>query len=205
MWKSSTGTRMIGQIIDVEKKDGGFDDNPGGSGPGGAHMRFAAAIKARVDTGTIDPAGGPRPHSRSQRGWSSSHGGHRLQPRLMNFDRAIDPAKRCEEILAKAAAKPWSDLLAAHLAEHRAMFDRVSLQLDEPDAKTRPSHRCPAPSGETRRRRSRADRASFPVRTLPAHGQLAAARPLPANLQGIWNDKKWARGNRTTISTSISR
>ena len=51
----------------------------------------------------------------------------------MNLDRAIDPAKPCEEILAKVAAKPWSQLLAAHLAEHRAMFDRVSLQLGEPD------------------------------------------------------------------------
>jgi hypothetical protein len=42
-----------GQIIDIEKKDGDYDDNPGGSGPGGAHMRFAGRLHAGCKSGTI--------------------------------------------------------------------------------------------------------------------------------------------------------
>ncbi|MCX6892784.1 MAG: glycoside hydrolase family 95 protein, partial [Verrucomicrobia bacterium] len=39
--------RLDGQIVDVEQKDGGYEDNPGGSGPGGAHMRFAGRLLAK--------------------------------------------------------------------------------------------------------------------------------------------------------------
>ncbi|UCE47135.1 MAG: glycoside hydrolase family 95 protein, partial [Phycisphaerales bacterium] len=42
---------MYGQIIDIPAPEG-FDDNPGGSGPGGAHMRFAARVLARAKGGT---------------------------------------------------------------------------------------------------------------------------------------------------------
>jgi hypothetical protein len=38
-----------GQIVDVTKEDGGYEDNAGGSGPGGAHMKFAGRLLARVD------------------------------------------------------------------------------------------------------------------------------------------------------------
>jgi Glycosyl hydrolase family 65, N-terminal domain len=48
---------LDGQIVDVEKKDGGFDDNAGGSGPGGAHMKFAGRLLAKVDRGKVIPGG----------------------------------------------------------------------------------------------------------------------------------------------------
>ena len=35
---------MDGQIVDVPKSQGGYDDNPDGSGPGGEHMKFAARL-----------------------------------------------------------------------------------------------------------------------------------------------------------------
>ena len=41
--------QLDGQIVDVEKKDGGYEDNAGGSGPGGAHMKFAGRLQVRVD------------------------------------------------------------------------------------------------------------------------------------------------------------
>ena len=187
------GTRMIGQIVDVEKKDGGFDDNPGGSGPGGAHMRFAAVIKARVDTGTMTAQAD---HIHIQGAGEAvvlftAATDYSLD--LMDFDRAIDPAKRCDEILVKAAAKSWSELLTTHLAGHRAMFDRVSLQLGAPDAKTA--------ALATDARIQAVKQGGDDPGLIALHFQFgryllmsSSRRParLPANLQGIWNDKMWA-------------
>ena len=47
---------MDGQIIDVSAPEG-FDDNPGGSGPGGAHMKFAGRMLVRTEGGTIHAEG----------------------------------------------------------------------------------------------------------------------------------------------------
>jgi len=44
---------MDGQIVDIAKEDGGFDDNVGGSGPGGAHMRFSGRLFVRSEGGTV--------------------------------------------------------------------------------------------------------------------------------------------------------
>ena len=46
---------MDGQIVDIAAPQG-HDDNPGGSGPGGAHMRFAARALARAKGGTTRAA-----------------------------------------------------------------------------------------------------------------------------------------------------
>jgi len=43
---------MDGQIIDIPAPQG-YDDNPGGSGPGGAHMKFAGRLKVRCSGGVI--------------------------------------------------------------------------------------------------------------------------------------------------------
>ena len=70
---------LDGQIVDVEKKDGGYEDNPGGSGPGGAHMKFAGRLLARVDRGKVTCGGQPVAHRRRRRGGDPVHGRHRLQ------------------------------------------------------------------------------------------------------------------------------
>jgi alpha-L-fucosidase 2 len=52
----SNRLHMDGQIVDVPTPDG-FDDNPGGSGHGGAHMKFAGRILVRAVGGTIGTEG----------------------------------------------------------------------------------------------------------------------------------------------------
>ena len=47
----------------------------------------------------------------------------------MNYDRSIDPSRNAETILKKAASKSGQQLNQDHIAEHRAMFERVSLDL----------------------------------------------------------------------------
>lgn len=187
------GALMSGQIIDIEKKDGGYDDNPGGSGPGGAHMRFAAAINARVDRGTVIAEAD---HLRIEGATEAvillaAATDYRLE--ALDFDRSIKPEERCAEILAKAAAKSWRELLDSHLAEHRAMFGRVSLRLGRPDAE----HESLTTAARLAALKNGADDPGL----IALHFQYgryllmaSSRRParLPANLQGIWNDKMWA-------------
>jgi len=48
--------QMDGQIVDVAAPEG-FDDNSGGSGVGGKHMKFAARLAVRVSGGSVKPDG----------------------------------------------------------------------------------------------------------------------------------------------------
>jgi len=185
--------RLDGQIIDVEAKDGGYDDNPGGSGPGGAHMKFTGRLLVRVNQGSVKGKDGQLSVAGADEVVILFTAATDYNLRKLNFDRKLDPARIADRILARAAAKSWDDLLAAHLKEHRAMCGRVSLQL---------------PPGDPART------------TLPTDLRLAALKPgeddpglvalrfqfgryllmsssrrparLPANLQGIWNDRMWA-------------
>lgn len=184
---------MDGMIVDVEKKDGGYDDNAGGSGPGGDHMKFAARLLARVDQGDIKPDGNQLRVSGATEALLILTAATDYNLEKLNFDRSIDPAKTCEEILSKAAAKSRQQLLDAHLAEHRAMFRRVSLQIGSPD---------PEPAKKPTDARLAAVRAGGDDPGLVAlhfhYGRYllmgSSRRParLPANLQGIWNDRMWA-------------
>jgi len=109
-----------------------------------------------------------------------------------------DPAARARAAIEAAAARDFETLLAAHVAEHRRLFRRVSLDLGSSNAEAQPT--------DARIRNS-------PLREDP---QLAAlyfqyarylliscSRPgtQPANLQGLWNDKVSAPwGSKYTIN-----
>ena len=185
--------RLDGQIVDVEEKDGGYEDNPGGSGPGGAHMKLAARLAARVDRGKVLAEGSQlRIEGATEAVLIFTAATDYNLPRL-NFDRAVDPAKICETILARAANKTWAQLLKAHLNEHRGLFNRVAIQLGAPDA-------APARLPTDARLAAVRNGADDPA-LVALHFQFgryllmgSSRRParLPANLQGIWNDKMWA-------------
>ncbi|MBN2021633.1 MAG: glycoside hydrolase family 95 protein [Pirellulales bacterium] len=181
---------LDGQIVDVPPPEG-YDDNPGGSGSGGPHMRFAARLVARAPGGTITP----RDDALVIRGadeivlFFTGATDYRLD--TMTFDRSIDPGQQAQHLLDRAAARPVAEIVARHRAEHAALFRRVSIDL-----------------GETRQGRLPTDRRLAAYRENPDDPGLAALyfqygryllmsssrRPgrLPANLQGIWNNRMWA-------------
>jgi len=185
------GVHMDGQIVDVPKSKGGYEDNRGGSGPGGEHMKFAARLLARAKGGTL----------RASTDHLVVEGADEVIVLLtaatdfhldkMCFDRSIDPGKRAEAILAGAAAKQWPDLRKAHEAEHRAMFDRVSIDLG-------PSQRGGLPTDERLQhvRKGAVDPGLealyFQFGRYLLMGSSRRPGRIPANLQGIWNDRMWA-------------
>ena len=96
-----------------------------------------------------------------------------------------EPAHRCAEALDRAAGRTYARLRAAHVADHRALFRRVSIDLGAPSA---------LPTDE-RRRRFAAGAADADLAALffqyGRYLTIAGSRensPLPLALQGIWND-----------------
>jgi alpha-L-fucosidase 2 len=184
---------LDGQIVDVEKKDGGFDDNAGGSGPGGAHMKFAGRLEARVDRGTVTAVGDQLLIENAGEVLLLFTAATDYNLTQLNFDRSIDPARISEDILAKVKDKSWQTLLDSHLTEHRKMFKRVSLQLGPTDDKR---ESLPTDQRLEALRKGGDDPGLAALyfhygRYLLIGSSRRPAR-LPANLQGIWNDRMWA-------------
>jgi alpha-L-fucosidase 2 len=106
------------------------------------------------------------------------------------YRNGIDPAGPVAEAVAKAAARTYEDLRAAHIADHSALFDRVVLDLGGALPENVPTDRLLAAYGT-------ADSTPATDRALEQlffdHGRyllIASSRPgnlLPANLQGVWN------------------
>ena len=181
---------MDGQIIDIAKP-AGFDDNPGGSGPGGAHMRFASRMLIRVTGGTTRAEGESLVVENADEAILLLTAATDYSIEMMNFDRSLVAGRRAEAILNEAADKPWGDLRRDHVAEHRTMFERVSLDLGGSDQDTITTNE--------RLKRAKEDKIDPALATLYfQYGRYllmsSSRRPgrLPANLQGMWNEKMWA-------------
>lgn len=117
--------------------------------------------------------------------------------------RHKDLAAKCESDLA-VAKKPYASLLASHVADHRRLFRRVTFNL----AATAPN----LPTNE-RLKRVQAGATDLQLETLyfqfGRYLLMASSRPgtLPANLQGIWNDKlapSWDSKFTININTEMN-
>jgi alpha-L-fucosidase 2 len=100
-----------------------------------------------------------------------------------------DPARISADDLARAVGKSWTALLAAHVADYRHWFDRVSLRLGNED---------PVAASRATPVRLRAFAQGRPDPGLAAlyfqfgrYLLISSSRPhgLPANLQGIWAEE----------------
>jgi len=97
-----------------------------------------------------------------------------------------DPHAVCETRLAAAAKKPYTALLADHLAEHRRLFRRCGLDLGTTDAARLP----------TDERLAAVKRGEFDPHLVAQYFQfgryllVSCSRPgcMPSNLQGLWAD-----------------
>jgi alpha-L-fucosidase 2 len=137
-------------------------------------------------------------------------------------DVSGDPAKRCDDYVAKLADKNSDVLKAAHVDDHQKLFRRVTLDLGKTSADL-----LKLPTNE---RLARVNKAAGGVEkktaTSPAgvdldpelaalyfqYGRymlIASSRPgdEPANLQGVWNDKldpPWESKYTTNINVEMN-
>ena len=109
--------------------------------------------------------------------------------------RGGEPDKLCRDALDKAAKNSYEDLRAAHVDDFHKLFGRVSLDLGSAGADVE--------SLPTDQRLKRMEKGAADPQMIAIYFQygryllMSSSRPgtMPANLQGIWNDKMNAAWN----------
>jgi len=182
---------MDGQIVDIPKSEGGYDDNPGGSGPGGKHMKFAGRLLARYKGGSIKADQDSLVIKGADEMLLLFTATTDFSLEKMNFDRSIDAGAVADGILEKAARKSWDELLRDHVKEHQSFFDRVSIELGE-------SKQDKLPTDERLAAVQKGGEDPGLVELYFQFGRyllMSSSRDpgrIPANLQGIWSHRMWA-------------
>ena len=182
--------RMDGQIVDIEAPKA-RDDNPGGSGPGGHHMRFAGRLLVKATGGVVRSEKDRLVIEEADEALLLFTGATDYNLPKMSFDRTIDPGKIAEEVLTKASKKSWDQIATDHIQEHRSMMERVQLDLGKSTQNELPTDQ---------RLVALENGAEDPgiVALYFQYGRYllmsGSRRPgrLPVNLQGIWNEHMWA-------------
>ncbi len=181
---------MNGQIVDIEAPEG-YDDNAGGSGPGGKHMRFASRLQSKISGGTIQPDSNRLVIENAEEVVLLFSAATDYNLSLLNFDPSIDPGMKAEKILKKVQNHSWNQLKEAHLSDHSSIFNRVSLDLG-------PSPNDTLPTDQRLAALKKGDKDPGLAVQLFQFGRYllmnSSRTPaiLPANLQGKWSEKLWA-------------
>ena len=181
---------MDGQVVDIAAP-GGYDDNAGGSGPGGAHMRFAGRLRAVTQGGQVRGERDRLVIDGADEALLLFTAATDYSLETMNFDRSIDPGKTADAILEKASGKSWQQRRADHEREHRGLYERVTIDLGTSNADGLPTDQRLAQVEKGAPDPGLAALYFQYGRYLLMSSSRAPGR-LPANLQGIWNDKMWA-------------
>ncbi len=188
---------MSGQIKD--------EDDPL-TGPGGDHMRFAAEVRFKVDKGSMQVSGNSLMFKDARRITIVLTAATDYNLGLLDTDRSIDPAAVCNDILNKAGNIDFRKLMEIHTAEHRSMFDRVSLTIGSDSLRKLPT--------DMRLDRIRAGETDddlialyFSYGRYLLMGSSRYPAVLPANLQGIWNKEfnaPWNSDFHTNINLQMN-
>ncbi|WP_422769858.1 glycosyl hydrolase family 95 catalytic domain-containing protein [Plantactinospora sp. WMMC1484] len=120
--------------------------------------------------------------------------------------RGADPHAAVSAAVDAAATKPYAELLATHVADHRALFDRVRLDIGQRMPEIPTDELLRAYRGGA----SAADRALEALFFCYGRYLLIAssrAGSLPANLQGVWNNSTnppWSADYHVNINLQMN-
>lgn len=172
----NTTIKIEGQIVDLPDEY---------NCPEGLHMKFAGAVRCLAKGGTTTAVNNSIYVNGADEAVIYVAMNTDYNFSKSDFDRSIDPLADSRKQLAEVAGVSYDTLKSRSVAEHNAMFGRVSLTLGDPS-------RCLVPTDK----RIQDVRGGFSDPALSAlHFQYgryllmcSSRRPgrLPANLQGIW-------------------
>ncbi len=175
-------------------------------GPGGKHMRFAEVLKVNVKKGKVTPEDTTLMIEKAREVTFLYTAGTDYDPQTLGFDRSLDPEKKCLDLLTRAEKKSYRQLYTDHVRDHAALFNRVSLQLPVTKGSSLPTDKRLAAV-----KNGKADPALaalyFQFGRYLLMGSSRKPGVLPANLQGIWNDKfnaPWNADFHTNINLQMN-
>jgi alpha-L-fucosidase 2 len=178
-----------GQIFDDPN---GYDDNAGGSGEGGYHMKFAANIFIKLNRGELKSSGNKLIVNNSDEFTVMISAATDYNLDIMNFDREIDPLSICEQTIQQASKVDYAKIKAEHIASHAAIMNRVLFDI------TPASLLDTIPTDVRLKNLKEKKEDKHLTELLFQYGRYLLLSSsggnsvLPANLQGIWNNEMWA-------------
>ena len=178
---------ILGQIFDDPN---GYDDNRGGSGKGGKHMKFAGLIKVIPDDGTVKSHDSMLSITNSSAFTVIVSAGTNYQLHKLNFDDRIDPTLKVKKQIENVLSSTYPAIKKKHQEDFSEMYNRVELQLSHLQHDTIPTDR---------RLKALRDGQEDPylAQLLFQYGRYllisssAGKAVLPANLQGKWSQDEW--------------
>jgi len=179
-----------GQIFDDPD---GYDDNMGGSGRGGYHMKFASRIAVNLDEGNIS-AGDSQLLVKDAEEFTvivSAATDYNLH--LMNFDRNIDAKNNAYSILNKGLSESYDKIKSEHIKSHSEIYNRVDFCITDIKKDT-----IPTDERIKRLKENKDANDNYLTQVLFQYGRYllmgssGGQSVLPATLQGIWNKDIWA-------------
>jgi alpha-L-fucosidase 2 len=176
---------LKGQIIDV--------DDPL-SGPGGDHMRFGAEARFSIATGHIIVENNGLSITDASEITIILTAATDYNIDLLDTDETIDPLLICEGILNSIGKVDFNTLSEKHIADHRSLFDRVSL-----DFGIDTLNYLPTDERLDRVKTGKTDNGLialyFSYGRYLLMGSSRFPGVLPANLQGVWSKEMKAPWN----------
>ncbi len=175
-------------LLTLSGKGGDYNDRPGA-------IRFKGLLRAQNDGGSVKLEGDKLVVAGATSVTLLVSSG----TNFVNYqDVGADPMARALRALSAAETRPYAELRARHVADHRSLFRRVSLDLGR-------SADSALPTDERVRKFTGANDPALPALHFQ-YGRyllIACSRPgtQPANLQGMWNDALTAAwGGKYTIN-----
>jgi len=191
---------MEGQIIDEAEEN---------RGEGGADMKFSALLLALNKGGEIMADSGSLLVSHVDELTILFTAATDYNLDSLNFDRTIHPLEICDEILNAASGKLYRELRESHILEHQSIFNRVSIELSEPDGSLLAGTPTDVRLDAVKRGGSDPGLVAlyFQYGRYLLMGSSRAPGILPANLQGVWNEHfnaPWNSDYHTNINLQMN-
>lgn len=150
-----------------------------------AGMRFASTLNLTTDGGTITSTENTLTVTNANSATLIIAGATNYKLQYPEY-KGETPESKNKQTLTKLAKKSYAEIKAAHITDHQSLFNRVQLNLGNPDQAKIPTNQ--------RIRNYKKNKTDHNLEALLfQYGRyllIASSRPggLPANLQGLWND-----------------
>ncbi|MCL3781421.1 glycoside hydrolase family 95 protein [Prolixibacteraceae bacterium JC049] len=177
-----------GQVFDDPEAR---DDNRGGSGKTGKHMKFGSLVKVKLDNGKCSHTPTALKLENTKAFTVFVGGATTYQLAKLNYDNSINLKTQLAAQLAKAEKLSYKEIRAKQFAKHAAVYNRVNLKLTDNQLDS-------IPTDERILRVKEGKNDPLLVETLFQYGRYllmgssGGKAQLPANLQGLWNKDMWA-------------
>ncbi len=184
----SDGLKVTGQVFDDPE---GYDDNSGGSGMGGQHMKFSGLARVMETDGLMQQTDSNLIIKETTSFTLIMGAATNYDLKQLNFDESINSFEKAQACVSEASQHTYETLKAAHIKAHSEVYNRVELRLSDMEQDT-------IPTDVRIQKLKEGHEDPYLAQLLFQYGRYllmtssGGKAVLPANLQGIWNKDMWA-------------